>query len=324
MEPLQLDVTTRGCGVPDVGRGHVFSVHSGSLNLTLDSTPNLVSLVCDRSMLTVTSLVVGRSGAIVRLDALGAEPGTPAVLARGRLELGPDVSIDLLHRGAGGFDGRIAPWDHDAPTGRLGHELARRVSRVGGGRGFGSIAAESITEAALGAGSSGRGDPVPGGASADPFARAAGSIVRRALERAATSEDAALIELGALIGLGIGFTPSGDDFLVGALAARAVLGRGPASQEVLRSLAARADRTTLPGATIVRQALADASPAYLCDLAAALGAAALAAARNANSMREAIAGAANHGATSGIDAMAGLAFGLVAWSYTRSRSAVFR
>ncbi|MFW5728837.1 MAG: DUF2877 domain-containing protein, partial [Spirochaetota bacterium] len=84
-------------------------------------------------------------------------------------------------------------------------------------------------------------------------------------------EVAAARELGSLVGLGIGFTPSGDDFLAGVLLAAALFdGSGAISQAERRQIAANLGRTTPGGRTLLWLALQGSFPAYLLEFAAAV------------------------------------------------------
>ena len=156
---------------------------------------------------------------------------------------------------------------------------------------------------------------------ADPFAREAWRTVRTVLVAAANAAGAraegrgqrnapgTLGGLAGLVGLGIGFTPSGDDLVVGFLAAQALLA-GDESADAGRGralLVERAASTTLPGATIVRQAAEDRFPAYLCRFAEEFAVALIRPA--ARRIGEATAQAASHGHSSGTDALVGFAVG---------------
>lgn len=104
--------------------------------------------------------------------------------------------------------------------------------------------------------------------------------------------------LTALVGLGAGFTPSGDDFLSGVLLAERLSGTALADHDTIRQVLP----TTAPaGSSLLRVALAGYPPAYQLRIVQALlqadGAAALAEAEV-------------HGHSSGLDALAGVLWGL--------------
>lgn len=109
-----------------------------------------------------------------------------------------------------------------------------------------------------------------------------------------------------LIGLGPGFTPAGDDFCTGLLLARQ-LGNTPLSSSEREAILERLPGTTAGGATILRHALSCSFPFYLTEICAILA--------NPDSDPEhcslaAWEKAAQHGHSSGIDALAGLLWGL--------------
>ncbi len=124
------------------------------------------------------------------------------------------------------------------------------------------------------------------------------------------SRPVALRGLSPLVGLGIGLTPSGDDFLAGALLGERIAllagsGRPPLlidREEIAGALAG----TSAAGATLLRLALHDSFPAYLLDLAREV-----VAARGPAEVLAAVRRAATHGETSGSDACTGL------WWYLR-------
>jgi hypothetical protein len=134
----------------------------------------------------------------------------------------------------------------------------------------------------------------------NPFAERARSI----LSSATPAHDFPK-EIAGLVGLGIGFTPSGDDFISGALLAASLLGR-PSSGAIREAITDVLHRTTAGGRTLLWLALRDRFPAYLLELAAALAEASV----NGSEarVREATAAAFRHGETSGMDAVAGLAW----------------
>ncbi len=107
----------------------------------------------------------------------------------------------------------------------------------------------------------------------------------------------------ALVGLGPGFTPSGDDFLAGALLAGSWLGdAGPAAPALdCGAIRAALDRTTPGGRTLLFLALQGSYPAYLLRFVEQARAAS-----GSEDVEEAVRQAAAHGQTSGTDALLGL------------------
>jgi hypothetical protein len=118
-------------------------------------------------------------------------------------------------------------------------------------------------------------------------------------------------QLSRLVGLGVGFTPSGDDFISGALLAASLLGTS-VTDAGIEAVRHALHQTTAGGRTLLWLALHYRFPAYLLELAAALAKAAVA------GMDELAQGAVRtafrHGETSGMDAVAGLT-----WYLQRSR-----
>jgi hypothetical protein len=156
----------------------------------------------------------------------------------------------------------------------------------------------------------------------DPFLRRGAAVLRAAGETAGP-----LLDLSPLIGLGIGFTPSGDDFISGALLTDIFLGAAVAGRNssdgrtsvpgstngrtsvpdsTTRAAAPHMDTdairrslrsTTSGGATLLRLALAGTPPAYQLEILAAL---------MREDVKRVIAIAHSHGHTSGLDALTGV------------------
>jgi Protein of unknown function (DUF2877) len=108
----------------------------------------------------------------------------------------------------------------------------------------------------------------------------------------------------ALIGLGIGLTPSGDDFLVGLLAGLEAAGdplRGPVAAAIAQ---AAPHRTTEFGAALLEHACRGEFSQRLHDVLIAI------ASREVAALQRAMARAMAYGATSGADTLAGLSCAL--------------
>lgn len=128
-----------------------------------------------------------------------------------------------------------------------------------------------------------------------------------------------LQELASLIGLGPGFTPSGDDFITGVLAGerigRTVRGRKhpvPAVEE--QPIRSCLWKTNDAGRTLLWMALQGHFPGYLVE--AVKGLAGVSKDRDAGDV---VADAAAHGETSGTDALAGLVWYLENFALPRNR-----
>lgn len=128
-------------------------------------------------------------------------------------------------------------------------------------------------------------DPAGGG----PFVRRAATLLR---EQGAA----------ALVGLGPGLTPAGDDFLSGMLLARDMADRtdaGSATPLDRTAINAALRRTVPAGASLLRLALAGYPPVYQTSIVDALA---------AGDVETAVAHALAHGHSSGLDALAGFLF----------------
>jgi hypothetical protein len=108
----------------------------------------------------------------------------------------------------------------------------------------------------------------------------------------------------ALIGLGIGLTPSGDDFLVGLLAGLEATGDEMRETLAAAIAAVAPGRTTTFGAALLEHACRGEFSQRLHDVLIAT------AARDAAGLRRAIARATAYGATSGADTLAGVSLAL--------------
>jgi hypothetical protein len=130
-------------------------------------------------------------------------------------------------------------------------------------------------------------------AQTDPFLRRTGEVLNRI-----DGSPSGQLDLSPLVGLGIGFTPAGDDFVAGAYVAETIISRTPTFRTIdTDALWHRLEMTTTGGATLLRLVLENAPPAYLPSMVHALlngdgpGAARI---------------AEGHGHTSGFDALAGI------------------
>jgi hypothetical protein len=143
------------------------------------------------------------------------------------------------------------------------------------------------------------------GAAGDPFARAAAPRID-ALRLALTAGevDPAGKAAAALIGLGVGLTPSGDDFLVGLLAGLDASDNGMGERLAAVIAQAAPGRTTTFGAALLDHACRGEFSQRLHDVLIAV------AAHDDAGLRHAIDRAMAYGATSGADTLAGLCLAL--------------
>ena len=285
---------TVGTFVPRKFSGTVYSVHDHAINIKDDNDYRLISIVDLRVDLTGLSVLV------LRLPA-GTLQGQVVTISDGRLSIlaaepGSGASVSLRTAGnlrlfSGSISAGAADVSQAAVCGRL--PLIRDELLAHG-------SPDGLRALAVSPGRATGASPLP----SSPF-------VRRAFEVIATiDDDGPLIDLSGLVGLGIGFTPSGDDFIMGFLAAGAAAGGGA---EVDRDVVRRRLRsTTLGGATLLRLALDGSFPAYMCDFMDGLRVAdhSRSDVSETAAVSEAVIRAVHHGESSGTDALAGFVCGL--------------
>lgn len=142
------------------------------------------------------------------------------------------------------------------------------------------------------------------------FGKRAREIVS-AVRREGTPGRVVVRGLASLVGLGIGFTPSGDDFLSGAFLAQALTrsAGGTLDSEEIRSVLSK---TNDGGRTLLTGVLEQQFPQYLLRLGERLveanGVSGREPEKAQERVTEAVREAASHGETSGTDAVAGVAW----------------
>lgn len=136
--------------------------------------------------------------------------------------------------------------------------------------------------------------PVISGKNGNLYSNAAGKILLKAV---ATSElqGKLLLDLSSLVGLGIGFTPSGDDFLTGVMLYEEMMGNNLINRELIRI---RLPGTTEGGRTLLTLAMGNSFPFYLKQFAESVLSGDV-------SFFTIVKRALKHGSTSGSDALAG-------------------
>ncbi len=259
-EPEAVQATARGAFVPEAVSGRVLSVHAAAVNVLDEPSGLLVSLLLREADMTGMAVLV---------------PRFPGGIAPGDAVSGAGLRVS--GRGRVSLDGAVV-WE------------GRPVSRPALGRArVGSVAA------AL------RSCGVPGGflgvivpTDTNPFGAKARALLRGASAAAASGFE------GGLVGLGPGFTPSGDDFLAGALLAEECVGGARGRPIDRESVGLGLSRTTPGGRTLLTLALRGSYPAYLLRFLARLDAS-----RSAEDVRAAVREAVAHGETSGTDALLG-------------------
>ncbi len=126
------------------------------------------------------------------------------------------------------------------------------------------------------------------------YSNAAGKMIRNAIEKS-ENQGSLEIDLSSLVGLGIGFTPSGDDFLSGVMLYETISGVKLINRESIRF---KLSGTTEGGRTLLSLALRSSFPSYLKQFAESL-------LKREFLLDEVVAKAVMHGSTSGSDALAG-------------------
>ena len=174
-------------------RGRVHSVFERTVNVEAEDG-DLVALACRSSDDAPDSVVVDIEG----FGGVGIERGDPVHAGEGALLAGPfEVRVDGVSSWSGALP--VFPRDHARLRANLG-SIEARIRPATSGRRM-------------------RGPRIPADRFADD-ARAAldqrAAMLRASLLRA--DLDAARASAAAMIGLGPGLTPSGDDFLVGLFA----------------------------------------------------------------------------------------------------------
>jgi hypothetical protein len=239
---------------PDEWTGEVHTIHSRAVNV-LRADGLVVSLVADLDSMTAMAVCV---------PGLFDEPPGEAAVGRPVVRVGQQIEVDRMARldlaGSRTWKGTIDDTlRRQIPAARIAE--VREVLLVHG-----------HPEGLLGV-----------------FLqeKATRTLVQKARE--------ALLDrhLEALVGLGPGLTPAGDDFLAGALMA---FRRGPRSA----SLEAALSGTTPSGRTLLWMALRQSFPAYLIAFVNSI-----ARADSTDAIDKAVRAACAHGETSGSDALAG-------------------
>lgn len=267
---------------PLKGSGEIVSVYSKALNI-LHADRHLVSVVKAPSQMTSLSLSLPELFSDLKRNIPIPKTGEIVHFQDGRIGIN-DLHIDLA--GGKAWKGALEP---------------REVA------GFNNAKIPLLKKALLGKGRKGGllgllDPPVED----DLFVRKALKILGG---RARTGKrHSSLKGLSQLVGLGIGFTPSGDDFIAGALLGEKIQELVPEDQGGMLPLSidkneirAALKRTNHGGRTLLWQTLHGHFPCYMIEAAKGI-----AMARESEEVMEVVANASSHGETSGTDALVGL------------------
>ena len=126
------------------------------------------------------------------------------------------------------------------------------------------------------------------------YSHAAGKMIKNAIEKA-EKQGSLEIDLSFLVGMGIGFTPSGDDFLAGVMLYETISGVNLINRE---SITTKLSGTTEGGRTLLGLALRSSFPFYLKQFAESI-------LKRELLPDEVVGKAVMHGSTSGSDALTG-------------------
>ena len=136
--------------------------------------------------------------------------------------------------------------------------------------------------------------PVVTGRAGNLYTTAARRILPAAGKITSLEDDVSL-DVSPLVGLGVGFTPSGDDFISGALLFEVISGKRVIDKG---KIGKNLHKTTAGGRTLLTLALRNSFPSYLLEFAEALKA-------GSGNPVEIVKKALRHGSTSGSDALSG-------------------
>jgi hypothetical protein len=283
---------------PDVGArlpslaGRVRSVHRAAIYVDAGSPRTLVVVAIDDVGGVPGGVLVA---GIADLRETGIRPGMAVVPSSRGVSI-PTAAIEIDVTNAISWSPSLPPGARLRPTPELDRTVA--VAR--------RLAAAHACPGGLA-------PAIPGtGRAVDPWQARAAHLIDRHLTALATGDVVAAEDVTVeLIGLGVGLTPSGDDYLVGLLAGLEATD-DPVRHRLATAIAAQADlRTTVIGAEMLRHAAAGAFAERLHDMLIAL-------ARGSLDLATAVERVMAYGATSGGDTLVGL-FGSLDLARARAR-----
>jgi len=244
------------------GEGEIVSVYSGAVNILLPGG-YLCSLLKEKSQMSDLGITVP---GLFAGDACTALKGSGVVFSGGVLDISGGIRI--VYGAAEQWSGEVSPCGDPVPL----KELVEAYGRLA----------------------------VPDGLSPVITGRGHNIYSRTALSRLDKAPDGGCAGLPSLVGLGIGFTPSGDDFITGALLwADVFSGSDRKICRIDRSrISGDITKTTYGGRTLLHLALKRSYPFYLKEFISGL------CEKNIN-IDEILTYSLAHGATSGSDAVAG-------------------
>jgi hypothetical protein len=276
--------------------GRVESVYRSAVNVAFGGAWSVCLLPAGAPLhpyaVTVAVAVAGE-GAGDRSAFLAAYPGEPVLLSKHSIEFG-DGRLSISLDGARVWDLRLEPVLRGAvDLGQVRNAIWRGVvAEMGEESGTGDPApavgergnaAHWVTSHFLRAVMESRGialdcDRGPAGLMAEATRNRLAELREALLARPAaggeTRADALAESLGRLVGFGEGLTPSGDDFLLGLLAASRLgpaAGRAPLDKAIAGVLPTFAAATTRESSRMLEAAVAGNYPEPIVGLLAAIG-----------------------------------------------------
>ncbi len=261
----QFPVSIKGRHVPvQPWEGTVLSVYGKAVNI-LHPDGFLVSVLKNGEQMSGYGLVAAD---LFSLMSPGDLEGIPVVCDSEKIIFEPAISIDYSM--AQLWSGGVSVCRKPIPLEKLLAVYRRKAPREG----FSSLILGDVS---------------------DIYTKAALAILEKV-------ESGGIVDLSPLVGLGIGFTPSGDDFISGVMLYLRVFGEGEkASVTVDRAAITAALRKTTPGGrTLLSLVLQNSFPAYLKTFTRALCGDVY-----KNNAETVVSRVLTHGATSGSDALAG-------------------
>ncbi len=256
----------------------VLSVHKGIINLLNKNSALIISLIEDKKNMTAMSLLVP--------DLFLMLGNTPEIILNNQWKI-----IDTIEINGFTTDYSNAPiWvETRSPiplsiTDRL-KELEILAAKIDPGESFFSLFTEG---------------------SRNIYQLKVHSLLQRTI----SIENHSVSGLENLVGLGQGLTPSGDDFITGALLGEISSNR--AFRINRDQISNRLDRTTYAGKTLLHLALNESYPAYLLTFLEELHQS-----EGVGDLLKAFLKATQHGSTSGMDSLAGFY-----WYYKFSSSKI--
>ena len=132
------------------------------------------------------------------------------------------------------------------------------------------------------------------------YSDAALRLIEKAV-KTANIADGWSLDLSMLVGMGIGFTPSGDDFLAGVLLYETISGVNLINRESIKN---KLSRTTVGGKTLLLLALGNSYSSYLKQFTDSMIMSGNEMQQESN-IKNAVISALDHGSTSGSDSLAG-------------------